>query len=222
MKKIPIKEIVYNKLRDMIISGEIKPGTRIIETEYSEKFKVSRTPVREAIRMLELENFVEYNAYGGVIVPVITKSDIEEIYKIRIALEAVIIEEVIQNIHEQDISKIEILLSNTDLLMNDVEKCESTELKTLIFNKIFDNFSEFNIILYEVANTPRVIDLIKHVNSFLKRFRKLSVDNNVQRISAHKSHIALFEAIKEKKLAKALKLNKLHLEKSRDFIMKKF
>lgn len=222
MKKIPIKEIVYNKLRDLIISGEIKPGARIIETEYSEKFQVSRTPVREAIRMLELENFVEYNAYGGVIVPIITKSDIEEIYKIRIALEAIIIEEVIQNIQDKDILRIENLLLNTDLLMNDVEKCGSNELKILISNKIFDNFSEFNIILYEVADSPRIIDLIKHVNSFLKRFRKLSVENSIQRISAHKSHIALFEAIKERKLNKALKLNRLHLEKSRNFIMKKF
>ena len=54
-----IREKVYDILKEMIIDGKISPGERIIETDYCEKFQISRTPLREAIRMLELEGLVE-------------------------------------------------------------------------------------------------------------------------------------------------------------------
>ncbi|MGL4732501.1 MAG: GntR family transcriptional regulator, partial [Fusobacteriaceae bacterium] len=93
-KRKSIREQVYETLRDLIINGEIEAGERVVEVEYAEKFHVSRTPVREAIRMLELEGLVEVNSKGGVLVKEVTPEDIKEIYKIRIALEGVIIEEI--------------------------------------------------------------------------------------------------------------------------------
>lgn len=102
-KNKSMREKVYDTLKQMIIDGVIKPGERIIETEYSNKFQISRTPIREAIRMLELEGLVESQTTGGVIVKTLTREEISEIYKIRIALESLIIEEIIKKINNQDI-----------------------------------------------------------------------------------------------------------------------
>ena len=97
-KNKSMREKVYDSLKEMIIDGVIQPGERIIETEYSNKFQISRTPIREAIRMLELEGLVESLSTGGVIVKIFTKEEISEIYKIRIALEGIILEEIIKKV----------------------------------------------------------------------------------------------------------------------------
>ena len=105
-KSKPMRELVYEELKRLIIDGEIEAGERIVETDYAQKFQISRTPIREAIRMLELEGFIESQPKGGVIVKEIGKEDIEEIYRIRIALEGIIIDEVIKKVTAKDIEKV--------------------------------------------------------------------------------------------------------------------
>ena len=136
-----MRELVYDQLKALIIEGSLQPGTRIIETDYVEKFQISRTPIREAIRMLELEGLVEPQLKGGVTVTRIYKPDIDEIYKIRIALEEIILKEVILRVTKEDIKRMDKLMKETEIILNDKERvCE-----------IFDLFSKFNDILYEVA-----------------------------------------------------------------------
>lgn len=140
-KNKSMREKVYDTLKQMIIDGVIKPGERIIETEYSNKFQISRTPIREAIRMLELEGLVESQTTGGVIVKTLTREEFSEIYKIRIALESLIIEEIIKKINNQDIKKLEKVLKNTK---------KAFEVKDI--EKVFSLFTEFNQILFFIAS----------------------------------------------------------------------
>lgn len=156
-KNKSMREKVYDTLKQMIIDGVIKPGERIIETEYSNKFQISRTPIREAIRMLELEGLVESQTTGGVIVKTLTREEISEIYKIRIALESLIIEEIIKKINNQDIKKLEKVLKNTK---------KAFEVKDI--EKVFSLFTEFNQILYDIASLPKVTGMINNINLYLK------------------------------------------------------
>ena len=194
----------------MIIDGVIKPGERIIETEYSNKFQISRTPIREAIRMLELEGLVESQTTGGVIVKTLTREEISEIYKIRIALESLIIEEIIKKINNQDIKKLEKVLKNTK---------KAFEVKDI--EKVFSLFTEFNQILYDIASLPKVTGMINNINLYLKRFRKLSIDNPSRKEEAFEDHVQILEAIKNKELSTAISINRMHLEKSMNFILSK-
>lgn len=209
-KNKSMREKVYDLLKQMIIDGFIKPGERIIETEYSNKFQISRTPIREAIRMLELEGLIESQATGGVIVKVITPEEISEIYKIRIALEGIIIEEVIKKGTTQDIKKIEKVLKDTKKAFEN----KNTE-------KVFQLFTEFNQNLYNIANLPKVTNMINNINLYLKRFRKLSIDNPSRKEEAFEDHIQILEAIKRKEISSAIAINRMHLEKSMNFILSK-
>lgn len=119
--------------------------------------------MREAIRMLELEGYVEAHSRGGVIVKNCTKEDVEEIYKIRIALEGIILEEVIKKSSQSDIKKLEKIIKETKEIM--VENKNNGD--------IFKLFSKFNNTLYSIAKMSRVEDLIKNMNLYLKRFRKI-------------------------------------------------
>lgn len=209
-KNKSMREKVYDTLKQMIIDGVIKPGERIIETEYSNKFQISRTPIREAIRMLELEGLVESQTTGGVIVKTLTREEISEIYKIRIALESLIIEEIIKKINNQDIKKLEKVLKNTK---------KAFEVKDI--EKVFSLFTEFNQILYDIASLPKVTGMINNINLYLKRFRKLSIDNPSRKEEAFEDHVQILEAIKNKELSTAISINRMHLEKSINFILSK-
>ncbi len=209
-KNKSMREKVYDTLKKMIIDGVIKPGERIIETEYSNKFQISRTPIREAIRMLELEGLVESQTTGGVIVKTLTREEISEIYKIRIALESLIIEEIIKKINNQDIKKLEKVLKNTK---------KAFEVKDI--EKVFSLFTEFNQILYDIASLPKVTGMINNINLYLKRFRKLSIDNPSRKEEAFEDHVQILEAIKNKELSTAISINRMHLEKSMNFILSK-
>lgn len=209
-KNKSMREKVYDTLKQMIIDGVIKPGERIIETEYSNKFQISRTPIREAIRMLELEGLVESQTTGGVIVKTLTREEISEIYKIRIALESLIIEEIIKKINNQDIKKLEKVLKNTK---------KAFEVKDI--EKVFSLFTEFNQILYDIASLPKVTGMINNINLYLKRFRKLSIDNPSRKEEAFEDHVQILEAIKNKELSTAISINRMHLEKSTNFILSK-
>lgn len=208
-RKKSIREQVYEYLKNEIVNGRIEEESRIVEEEYALKLNVSRTPLREAIRMLELEGLIEGREKGGVVVPKTTKKDVEEVIKIRMALEAVIFEEIFEKVTEKDIEKLKKNIHKVDLIIKD-EK-ESLE--------VFKYFSEFNKTLYNIADLPRVVNLINNLNLYLKKFRKISIENSNRRLSAHKDHVKMVEFIKKDKKNELRNLNKKHLLEAKDFLI---
>jgi len=209
-KKKSIREQVYDYLKDEIVNGKIKEGSRIVEEEFAEKLNISRTPLREAIRMLELERLIEAREKGGVTVPKTTKKDVEEVVKIRIALETVIFEEVFERVTEKDIERLEENLAKAAAIVNDEDK--SLE--------VFKYFSEFNKILYSISDLPRVITLINNLNLYLKKFRKISAENNNRRLSAHRDHVKIVELIKAGDKEETIAVNRKHLLEAKEFLIK--
>lgn len=83
----PLREIVFEKLRDMIVNGDLRPGQRLMEIKLAEMLGVSRTPIREAIRKLELEGLVVMLPRKGAYVADISKKEIMDVLEIRAALD---------------------------------------------------------------------------------------------------------------------------------------
>ena len=208
-RKKSIREQVYEYLKNEIVNGRIEEESRIVEEEYALKLNVSRTPLREAIRMLELEGLIEGREKGGVVVPKTTKKDVEEVIKIRMALETVIFEEIFEKVTEKDIEKLKKNIHKVDLIIKDER--ESLE--------VFKYFSEFNKTLYNIADLPRVVNLINNLNLYLKKFRKISIENCNRRLSAHKDHVKMVEFIRKNKKNELINLNKKHLLEAKDFLI---
>ena len=208
-RKKSIREQVYEYLKEEIVNGKIEEESRIVEEEYALKLNVSRTPLREAIRMLELEGLIEGREKGGVVVPKITKKDVEEVIKIRMALEAVIFEEIFEKVTEQDIKRLEKNINKVELIIQDEKECL----------EVFKYFSEFNKTLYNIADLPRVVNLINNLNLYLKKFRKISIENGNRRLSAHKDHIKMVEFIKKNRKKEIVDLNKKHLTEAKEFLI---
>ena len=84
---LPLRELVFKALRKAIIKGELAPGERLMEEKLAKKLEVSRTPVREAIRMLELEGLVVMIPRRGAEVAKITIQDLKDALEVRMAIE---------------------------------------------------------------------------------------------------------------------------------------
>ena len=84
---LSIKQLVYNRLKARIISGELKPGSRLLEAELAEQMNISRAPIREAFNMLEKDGFTKIIPRRGAIVSEITEEDIFAIWEFRLLLE---------------------------------------------------------------------------------------------------------------------------------------
>lgn len=94
IKKRPLySEEIKKTLLDAILTGELQPGDRIVETRWARKLGVSQSPIREAIRELEMTGVVENIPYKGCIVRKVSKEEVENVFKVRIALETMAVEE---------------------------------------------------------------------------------------------------------------------------------
>lgn len=206
-----MREQVYDKMKKMIITGEINSGERIKEIEYSQIFQISRTPIREAIRMLELEGLVESHPTGGVIVRQIPKSEFYEIYRIRMALEIIVLEEIVELATEEDIRSLEKILDDTKEEMDNKNEEE-----------VFRLFSRFNLELYRISRLKKVSEMVKNMNLYLEKIRKLAIGEKKRKIEAYDDHRMMLKFIKEKDLEKLLKKNKEHLNRSMDFVLNFF
>ena len=85
---LPLRDVVFNTLRDGILMGKLQPGDRLMEVHLAKKLGVSRTPVRDAIHMLEVEGLAKTYPRRGAVVASMTEKDLEDVLEIREALDA--------------------------------------------------------------------------------------------------------------------------------------
>lgn len=104
---LPLRDVVFNTLRQAILTGELKPGERLMELHLANRLGVSRTPIREAIRMLELEGLVTMIPRKGAEVSRISKQDISDVLEVRGALDALAVQLACKRITEEEITLLE-------------------------------------------------------------------------------------------------------------------
>lgn len=211
VKPKSIREQVYESLKEDIVNGMIKPGQKIVEVEYANKFGVSRTPLREALRMLELEGLVNTSEKGGVFVNFISEDDIIEIYKLRVALESLVLTEIAQKF-SHDLGEVEEILEETRIALDE---------EVVDYDNVITIFGKFNNKLYETSRLSHVPKLITNLNLYTKRFRVLCLKDDSRLYDAFKEHCELIDALKQKDLDLALKINEKHLLLSMNFVLHK-
>ncbi|TYP55413.1 GntR family transcriptional regulator [Thermosediminibacter litoriperuensis] len=207
----PIRDLIYEHIRRMIFSGELKDGERLVEKDLAERLKVSRTPVREALRKLETEGLVVHLPRKGVVVKGFSREDVIEIYSIREALEALAITYTVKNITGAELEKLRECLE----LMRRHTEVDDTE-------NLFRASQEFNDILIKSCRMPRLIDLISTYQEYLARFRMVTMKSRERKLSALKEHEEIFKAVAERDVERAEKLVRNHLRKALETYLKTF
>ncbi|MDR2180594.1 MAG: GntR family transcriptional regulator [Synergistaceae bacterium] len=197
----PIREIVYEHLKEAIGSGEIPGGERLNESELAVRLNVSRTPIREAIRMLESDGLVESVPRRGVVVRAFDISEIIEIYMIRQALEVMVFKSAARHITPQE-------LEQARRHIQDSQSC----LKTKNFEEYFRANELFTDTIIEAGRLPKTRQLIGSYRDQLRRCRKITLSDPVRRRTAVRQHLSILEALEERNVESVGNLVFEHLE----------
>lgn len=179
----PVREIIYNTLRQAILNGAIKPGDRLVQRELAEKFKISRMPIRDALRKLEAEGFIEHISHKGMIVRGFNVNEIEEIYQLRQHLECLAIEACIKNISESKIKELKTIIYALEHHDQDSSSIEQ---------QVLDNIDG---LMVTEANMPILKDFLQTLRERLHRYRTINVSHYARRISAIQEHKEILKAI---------------------------
>lgn len=194
---------VFRRLRNDILSGVYKEHDELRETTIGEELGVSRTPVREALRQLELEGLVTIVPNKGAYVTGISKKDVHDIYKIRSMLEGMCARWATRYITPEQIGELEevILLSEFHLKRKNEEKAvQVSELD-----------GKFHKVLYEASNSRILEHVLSDFHKYVQMARRLSVKKKERAEKSIAEHRDILEAIRNKDADLAEKLANQHI-----------
>ncbi|WP_341501471.1 GntR family transcriptional regulator [Gallaecimonas sp. GXIMD4217] len=193
--------MVVEALREMILSGQIKAGEPLRQSQLAESLNVSRIPVREALLQLEAEGLVKFEAHKGATATELSAAQAEELFHIRCLLEPDLLARSIPHLTEEQLAHSAALL---------VELDEALEASASIHTWA-DLNKEFHLSLYVGADRPQTLELVQTLNTHADRYIRLHLmrDDNVRR--AKGEHKTLLDACRDKDIDRAVRLLREHI-----------
>ena len=199
----PLRDVVSEALRQAIREGVLQPGERLMEIQLADELGVSRTPIREAIRKLELEGFVVMVPRRGTYVADISLKDVVQVFEIRSALEELAAGLAAERITPDELEELErILVEINDYIARDD------------FDKIVDADIRFHGILYKASRNNRLVDILRNLREQMLRFRSISMHYPGRLAATWAEHRQLVECIANRNSTQARKIAKKHMENS--------
>jgi len=191
-------KIVYDYLYEQIVSYKLKPGDPLVEQDISSSLGCSRTPVREAIRILAAEGLVRHIPGRGAYISEISIQDIEEIFSLRKMLELGALKEGLQHISDEEIQEVENVLTSLDQ------------------NSASEAFFHSDRLLHDMivrnSGNKRLIQFLNMINAQIERIRRISALRPQRLANSKKEHLEIIEAIKARDLERASKILDEHIE----------
>ena len=204
----PLREVVYETLREAIRNGSLTPGERLMEIQLAEELGVSRTPVREAIRKLELERFVVMLPRRGTYVANLSLKDINEVFEIRAALDGLAAGLAAERITEEELEQMERLL---------VEIADCIEQHNN--QKIVEADEAFHDTLYRASRNERLVGIICNLREQFTRFRSVSINYPGRLQNTLEEHRQLVEAIAQRNPEAAQQKAREHIENAEQTLL---
>lgn len=197
--KYSLRGRVFHSIREDILAGKYEKGEELKEIAIGNELGVSRTPVREALRQLELEGLVEIIPNKGAYVVGLSAKDIEDIYMIRSLLEGLCAKWAAQHITKKQLAALE---ENVDLAEFYASKDN--------FEQVFDLDSKFHEILYEASGSRTINHLLTDYHHYVQRVRKVTIATG-RAYKSNGEHRNILNAIKAKNGDEAERLATAHV-----------
>lgn len=198
---LPLRDVVFNTLRQAILTGELKPGERLMEIHLANRLGVSRTPIREAIRKLELEGLVTMIPRRGAEVAQITEKSMKDVLEVRRTLDALSAELACERISKEEE---EALLK----ACQDFEEAVKTKDAKII--------AKADVALHDIiaaaTGNQRLIQLINNLAEQMYRYRFEYIKDTSQHEQIIKEHRIIYESIVNKDKEAASNMAKTHID----------
>ncbi len=197
----PLRELVLDAIREAIINGTLKPRERLMEIQLADELGVSRTPIREALRKLELEGFIVMVPRKGAYVADISFKDIADVYEIRAALEGLAAGLAAERITDEELEAMERHL---------VEKADAISHHDM--ERLVEVDAKFHELIYRSSRNERLLPIMNNLREQIQRFRATSLAYPGRMKQSLEEHRAIVEAIQARDSAMARQLAHEHIE----------
>ena len=207
---LPLRDVVFNTLRQAILTGELKPGERLMEIHLANRLGVSRTPIREAIRKLELEGLVIMIPRRGAEVAQITEKSMNDVLEVRRALDALCTELACDRISPEELEELRLA-------------CQKFEemVKTKDLKKIVQADVALHNIIVQATRNQRLVQLINNLSEQMYRYRFEYLKDYSQHEKLVEEHRIIYESIVAKDRDTACKAAKIHIDNQEKAIIQK-
>ncbi len=197
---LPLRDVVFNTLRQAILTGEFTPGERLMEIALAERLGVSRTPVREAIRKLELEGLVVMIPRKGAEVARITEKDLRNVLEVRCALEELSASLACERITEEEKEALKQALDEFE------KAVESRDVSTIV-----DKDVEFHDVIFSTTKNERLIQILNNLREQIYRYRiEYAKDEDYHDVLL-REHREIYNAIVHNDKETAMDMVKTHI-----------
>jgi DNA-binding GntR family transcriptional regulator len=204
-----LRNRIFNQIQADILNGVYEPGESLTETKLSEELGVSRTPVREALRKLELEGLVQSIPNKGVFVKGVSSQDISDICTIRMLIEGLAAKWAAEKITPHEI----------DELKEAVELEEFYTMKSNI-DQLLQFDTRFHDLIYKACKSKPLMHVLSTFHNYIRKARKISMSSPKRAMEVLKEHKAILQAIIERDAARAEKLATQHAKNASENLLK--
>ncbi|MCI9178703.1 MAG: GntR family transcriptional regulator [Lachnospiraceae bacterium] len=198
---LPLRDVVFNTLRQAILKGELEPGERLMEIQLAERLGVSRTPIREAIRKLELEGLVLMIPRKGAEVAEISEKSLREVLEVRRSLEELAIELACQRITPEELTALEEAENRFARAVEDGEVMAIAESD--------ENYHE---LIYQATANDRLVQILNNLREQMYRYRLEYIKDEDRRQILVVEHEHILRAVRRRDIADAKSAVREHID----------
>lgn len=198
--KFSLRGRVFNYIRDGILEGRYKENEELRENNIAKELGVSRTPVREALRQLELEGLVSIIPNKGAHVTGISEKDVKDIYMIRSYLEGLCARMACENITNDVLEALE-----------EVVYLSEFHAKKGHYEQVVELDNKFHECIYNASESKILKHMLSDCHRYVKRARRSSLSTGGRAEQSNTEHMAILEAFRQKDAKKAEMLAKQHI-----------
>ena len=205
----PLREMVYEELKIQILTGQIVPGTRMMEVDLAEEMGVSRTPIREAIRKLEKEGLVTIEPRRGAYASMISTQDMVEILEVRQDLEGLAAYFAATRMSPVEMEELKEIADK----YNDAVK--SGNMKELIR---YD--TQFHRLIVDSCHNKILVSMVEQLQELVLRFRYIYYDNFKRGEEMPREHQEIIDAIASGDADRARAAADVHIDRLKQLVIK--
>ncbi|NLZ81478.1 MAG: GntR family transcriptional regulator [Clostridiales bacterium] len=207
---LPLRDVVFNTLRQAILKGELEPEERLMEIQLAERLGVSRTPVREAIRKLELEGLVIMIPRKGAQVAGITEKGMKDVLEVRKALEELAVELACQKITEEKIGYLEEHLVNFEKAINNGDLTSIAEMDV-----------DFHDTIYSATDNEKLVQMLYNLREQMYRYRVEYIKDQGTRVVLLEEHKEIINTLKNRNIKAAKEAIRRHIDNQKTTVSKR-
>lgn len=198
---LPLRDVVFHTLREAILKGDLKPGERLMELQLAAKLGVSRTPIREAIRMLEQEGLAVTVPRRGAEVAKMTEKDMQDVLQVREALDELAASIACELITEAEMEQLEQAAADFET---------ATETKDV--KRIADTDMVFHDIIYHATRNPKLVNILNNLREQMYRYRVEYLKDEQNYPVLLKEHREILAGFKERNTGMVTDSMRRHVE----------